>query len=122
MTDGTEKVIKIAEDIAATLRGNRIIMKDASTFAGTDLLPAAALFFGCEEPSPPSFGYFEDLLRHINLASRPLGIFTHSSQKAVQYLVRMVKDSEAALNPEPFLAVHSGDIKKWTTMVLTGKC
>ena len=121
VTDGTEKVKKMADDIASVLKGNSVLIKDASSFAGTDLLPAEILFFGCEKPSPPSFGYFEDLLQHINLAGRSLGIFTPGSKKAAQYLGRMVKASEAALFPEPLSSDSSKEIKKWTAMVMAGQ-
>ena len=118
ITDGTEKVKIMAEDIAAALKGNKILIKDALSFIGTDLLPAELLFIGCEEPSPPSFDFFEDLLQHINLANRPLGIFSPSSNEAVLYLDRIVRDSEAALYSEPFFANNNGDIEKWTARVL----
>ena len=125
VTDGAEKVNKMAENIAAALEGNSVIKSisniDASTFAGTDLLPADVLFFGCEKPSPLTFGYIEELFQHINLARRTLGVFSPNSKEAVQYLVHITKDSEAALNPAPFFAEPSGNIEKWTAMVLTGK-
>jgi len=121
VTDGAEEIKKMAENIAAALEGNSILIKDGSNFAGTDLLPADVLFFGCEKPSPPSFGYLEELLQHINLAGRTFGVFSPNSEEAIQYLIRMAKDSDAALNAEPFLAENSGNIKKWTTMVLAGK-
>ena len=120
VTDGTQKITKMAEDIAIALKENTVLIKDASSFNGTDLLPAHVIFLGCEEPSPPSFHYLEDLFKHINLASRLLGIFTSGSEKTVKYLVRMVRDSEATLFPTYFLAEKSGDIFKWSTMVLAG--
>ena len=121
LTDGTERVKKMAEDIAIVLKGNSILLKDASAFAGNDLLPAKVLFFGCEDPSPPSFGYFEILLQHINLAGRFLGVFSHNSIEAVQYLARMAKKSDVSLCPKPFFAKNSKDLEKWATIVLTGK-
>ena len=121
VTDGVEKVNKIAEDIAATLKGNKVLIKDVSAFVGTDLLGADVLFFGCEEPPSSNFGYFEEILQHINLAGRTLGVFSLNSIKAVQYLARMAKDSEAALNPKPFFATKPIDLGKWTAMVLTGQ-
>jgi len=119
--DGTQKVKKTAEDIAVALKGNKVVLKDASVFAGTDLLPADVVFIGCDEPSPPSFRYLDDLFQHINLAGRPLGIFSSGSDKTIQYLTKMVKDSEVALYPEPFIIKNSGDIKNWITMVLAGR-
>ena len=121
VTDGTHQVKKMAEDIAAALRGSKVLLKDASSFTGTDLLPANVLFFGCEEPSPPSFEYIEDLLQHINLAGRSIGIFSSGSMNAVQYLARMVRYSEASLNPEPFVAENYQDIDKWTNITFMCK-
>ena len=121
VTDGTEKVKKMAENIAAALKGNKILLKDSSSFSGTDLLPAEILFFGCEKPSPPSFDYFETLLQHINLAGRPLGIFSPNSKEALKYLSRIVKDSEAALYSEAFITENARGIEEWTTRIIAAK-
>ena len=118
VTDGTEKVTNIAKAIAAALKGKKVLIKDASAFAGTDLLPAEILFFGCEEPSPPSFGYLDEMLRHINLAGRVCGVFSPSSVKAVQYLNRMLKSSGVTFNAEPLIAEKSGGIKEWAAKVI----
>ena len=61
VTDGAENVNKMAEDIAAALKGNKILVKDVSAFVGTDILQADVLFFGCENPPSTSFGYFEEI-------------------------------------------------------------
>ena len=121
VTDGTIRVKKMAEKIAIALEGNEIFMKEASSFAGNDILPAELIFLGCEEASPPSFDYLEELLQHINLANRPLGIFSPNSKDAIKYLSRIVMDSEAALYREAFLAENSDNIMKWTARVLASK-
>jgi hypothetical protein len=104
VTDGAESTAKIAGDIAIALEGNKVSVKTASGFEGTDLLPADVFFIGCEAPKPASFSYLAELLRHINLAGRPCGVFSSGSEKAAKYLAGLLKDSEAALNPEPFFA------------------
>jgi hypothetical protein len=121
VTDGAEKVNKMAQDIAAVLEGHHTLIKEASAFLGTDLLPAEVLFIGCEEPSPRSFAYFEEVLQHINLAGRFLGVFSPNSRKAIQYLTSIVINSEAALNPKPLFGENLGDISKWAPMVLAGE-
>ena len=121
VTDGADKLKKIANDIIGALKGYKVLIKDASSFEGTDLLPAEAFFFGCEKPLPSSFDYIEDLLQHINLAGRPLGVFSSNSEKAVEYLIQIAVDSDVALYPEPFFTENSGDLQKWTSKVLAGK-
>ena len=101
ITDGSEETAKMAAGIAAALRGNKVSIKNASDFKGNDILPADAFFLGCEKAGPDSFTYLADLLKHINLAGRPCGIFSPGSEKAVKYLATLVHDCEAALNPEP---------------------
>ena len=119
ITDGSGETAKMAAGIAGVLNGNKVLVKAASDFEGTDLLPAGAFFLGCEKPGPPSFAYLEDLLKHINLAGRPCGVFSPGSEKAVKYLAGLLKDSEAALNPEP-LTASGKNMKKWAENVISG--
>ncbi|MDR0314065.1 MAG: hypothetical protein LBI14_10780 [Treponema sp.] len=121
VTDGTPKVNEMAKDIAAGLKGNKVLLKEASAFAGTDLLPAKVLFFGCEEPNSPSFNHIEKLLGHINLADRSIGFFSPKSKKAVQYLAKIAKDSEAFCVPEPLLEDNSAKTHEWAAKVMQGK-
>jgi hypothetical protein len=106
ITDGTELIEVIAKSIKKTLTGltcddstdtnNKLNIKicSAENFNGTDLLPSEIFFIGCNEPNPPSFSYLEDMLNHINLASRKCGIFS-GNKKAIKYLDSIVKDCEA---------------------------
>ena len=122
ITDGSGATAKMAEGVASALKGNEVSVKSASDFKGNDILPAEAFFLGCEEPRPDSFAYLSDLLKHINLAGRPCGIFSPDSEKAAKYLAGLVRDSEAALNPELLIgAKGSGsDISKWAKKVVSG--
>jgi hypothetical protein len=97
------------------------LIKEASVFEGTDLLPADVLFFGCEGPNPDSFNYIEQLFGHINLAGRSMGVFSHNSKEAVQYLVKIAKDSEVFCVPEPLFADNSANAHKWAARVMLGK-
>ena len=119
ITDGTEKVTAMAEKIAKTLRGSRVLIKEASGFAGTDLLPAEVVFIGCSEPSPPCFGYLYELLQHINLAGRKCGVFSPSSKKALQYLKGMLKSCEITLNPTQMTEANSAETENWTASVFS---
>ena len=110
----------MAKIMAETLKGNKVQIKDISAFAGTDLLPAEVLIIGCEEPSPPSFSYLDEMLQHINLAGRVCGVFTPASKKTAQYLIRMLKSSEAGIYAEPLLTEKPGDIQKWTAGIIAG--
>jgi hypothetical protein len=114
--DGTGQVAKMADDIAAVLKGYTVTIKAASEFAGTDLLPADMFFIGCEAPKPASFDYLSDLLKHINLAGRSCGVFSPESEKAASYLAGLLADSEAALYPQPLFA-DSPDIAAWVEKI-----
>ena len=118
VTDGSAGMAKLAGDIAAALKGNKVSTKAASDFKGNDLLPADAFFLGCEKPRPAAFAYLADLLKHINLAGRPCGVFSSGSEKAAKYLAGLVKDCEAALNPEPLLT-GGGGVKNWAQSVVS---
>ena len=117
VTDGSPKTEKMAGEIAATLEGNKVMMKTASEFMGNDILPADAFFLGCEKPNPGSFAYLADLLKHINLAGRSCGVFSSGSEKAAKYLAGLVKDCEAALNPEPLFA--GAAVENWAQSVVS---
>ena len=118
VTDGTEKTVKMAGDIAKALKGHKVSIREASAFAGTDLLPAQVLFFGCGESSPPSFEYLYEMLGHINLAGRSCGVFSPSSAKAGKYLTQMVKSSEITLNPEILTEANLSGLSEWAAKVI----
>jgi len=117
VTDGTPKTEKMAADIAGALKGNKVLTKTAAEFAGNDILPADAFFLGCENAAPDSFTYLTDLLKHINLAGRSCGVFSPGAKKTAGYLAGLVKDCEAALNPE-FLTGPAG-IENWAQKVIS---
>jgi len=118
ITDGSGETAKMAAGIASALKGNTVSIKNASDFKGNDILPADAFFLGCEKPRPESYSYLADLLKHINLAGRPCGIFSPGSEKAVKYLSGLVRDCEAALNPKPLTAAVK-DTGSWAQKVIT---
>jgi hypothetical protein len=118
LTDGAESTHKMAERIGAVFKEAQVRILSASDFSGTDILPADVCFLGCEEPSPPSFAYLEQLLKHINLVGRPCGIFSPKSREAIRYLSGMVHDAEMRLSPEPFLDAEPPDLPSWVTKVI----
>ena len=120
LTDGSEKVAEIAAGISKALKGNKVTVKEASVFEGTDLLPAEILFIGCCESSPSSFGYVDEMLRHINLAGRRCGIFA-SSAKAAQYLKKLLKSSEISVDQKILTDANPAGIAGWTAGILAGK-
>ena len=114
----------MAEGIATALKGNKVSVKTVSEFKGNDILPAEAFFLGCEKPRPESFVYLADLLKHINLAGRPCGVFSPvsgagGSQKTAKYLASLIRDSEAALDPEPLITGSAAVTKKWAQKVIS---
>jgi hypothetical protein len=114
--DGTEQAAKMADDIAAVLKGDKVTIKAASEFAGTDILPVDMFFIGCEDPKPSSFDYLSDLFKHINLAGRSCGVFSPKSEKAAAYLADLLADSEAVLYPQPLFA-DGTDVAAWVEKI-----
>ena len=118
VTDGSGETVKMAAGIASALKGDQVLIRNASEFKGNDILPADVFFLGCEKPGPESFTYLADLLKHINLAGRPCGIFSPGPGKAVKYLAKLVHDCEAALNPEA-LTGSVKDTGSWAKKVIS---
>jgi len=107
VTDGTETIQFIAQSLAKTLADYDVKIRTGGEFEGTDLLPAGLFFLGCEKEKPDSFAYLEEMLSHINLASRKCGIFS-VDKDALKYLESIVKDCETDL-AKPFMAADSKD-------------
>jgi len=118
VTDGAAETERIAAGIAGALKGSKVLTKTAAEFAGNDILPADAFFLGCENNAPDSFAYLTDLLKHINLAGRPCGVFSSGTKKTTGYLAGLVKDCEAALNPEHLTGSALG-VKGWAKNVIS---
>jgi hypothetical protein len=108
-----ESTQRMAEQIETALTGCKVVNIPANDFSGTDILPADVCFFGCESPDPPSFAHLEEVLRHINLAGRPCGLFSPESGRVLEYLSGIVRDSELALHAEPLFSSGAGRIKHW---------
>jgi len=124
ITDGTEAIQSLSLNIQEAL--NTIKEKKIKTticsardFQGKEILPSELFFIGCEAPSPSSFAWLEEMLSHINLASRKCGIFSVKT-KAISYLRSILKDSEAEI-AEPLVAedgkVKKTDINKWVKQI-----
>jgi len=109
ITDGTESIQSAAKIIFDALTEFNVKTCTAVNFEGTDLLPADIFFLGSENPKHESFAYLEDLLSHINLASRKCGIFS-TNENAIQYLRGILKDSDADLSE--LLLVMGNEEKK----------
>ncbi|GHV81756.1 hypothetical protein AGMMS49991_03140 [Spirochaetia bacterium] len=76
------------------------------------------MLLGCEGPHPACFAHLEDVLRHINLAGRPCGLFSPRSAEAIAYLSGIVRDSELAVHETPLMSSEPGEsepgaIKRW---------
>jgi adenine phosphoribosyltransferase len=119
ITDGTEATQKMASDLVRVMKGARVVSIIAPDFAGTDILPAEVYFFGCEEPKPASFSYLAEVLKHINLVGRPCGIFSPQSEKAIEYLSALVRDSELALYFKPLFEKDINQAKPWADQVIS---
>jgi len=115
ITDETEAIRSLSLNIQEALNTIdseiKILAKicPAQDFRGKEILPADLFFIGCEDPSPSSFAWLEEMLSHINLASRKCGIFSVKA-KSISYLNSILKDCEAEIAGS-FLA-ENGKIKK----------
>jgi len=120
ITDGTKTIESLAKPIKQALAGFSVDIYSADKFAGNDLFPVDIFFLGAQEPNPASFSYLEEMLAHINLASRKCAVFS-TSQKALKYLGKILKDSEAAQG-DTLLSLDGGyqesDINKWVKGLL----
>jgi len=110
ITDGSESIKNIAEIISGSLSGFKVKICAACEFDGTDLLAADVFFIGCENASPSSFKYLEDMLSHVNLALRNCGIFT-VKEKSIKYLTKILSSCEAKMG-EPLFAGDAEKLKK----------
>ena len=118
ITDGSKPVRMTALFIKETLTDYKVKICSPKKFAGTDLLPVDAFFIGSKKQRVKNFAYLEELLAHINLASRKCGIFG-LNDKAIKYLKTLTNDCEAdikdlLLNIEDSLSnANKSAIKKW---------
>lgn len=96
----------------------RVVVRNASEFTPVDILPADGYFFGCENARPSSFAELERVLKGINLAGRPCGLFSLASTEAIEYLRSIVRDADLRLHPTPFLLSKKGDIGLWAAETL----
>ncbi|GMO54969.1 MAG: hypothetical protein Ta2G_13960 [Termitinemataceae bacterium] len=110
--------------IVTKLFGNDIKVVHGMNFEGTDILPIDFLFIGCNRPSPASFAYFEDVLKHINLAGRECALFSTSAQfgkHAIQYMSKIISDSEIKLCAVPLVTKSINELQSWVCDIIEGR-
>ena len=120
VTDGTDRIQKIAVNISDALTGFEVKVCSADKFEGTDILPADVFFLGSSQDSPSSFSYIEELLKHINLAPRKCAVFT-VELKTLNYLCAIIKDCEAKMGAPLHVASKEPDLSalnKWVKSVI----
>jgi hypothetical protein len=119
ITDGTKPIRSIALLIKEVLVDFKVKICPAKKFIGTDLLAADIFFIGSKRAKPKSFLYLEDMLAHINLASRKCGVFS-INEKSLNYLRGILAASEANLTqPQIFSEekIEKSVVKKWVTKI-----
>lgn len=116
--DGSDKIRRVATSLAERFKGKKVVLMEGADFAATDLLPADTILIGCEHPHPSSFAELERVLKGINLAGRPCGLFSLASNEAIGYLRDIVRDADLRIVPEPYFADHSDDVGSWTAEIL----
>ncbi len=109
---------KAVEAMRKSIGDARFVIRKAADFAPVDVLPADAYFIGCESPSPASFSEVERVLKGINLAGRPCGLFSLASMAAIEYLRAVVRDADLRLHPKGFLLEGASDIGPWAAETL----
>lgn len=115
ITDGTDSIQTIAQLISQALTGFKVKVCPAEHFDGTDLLAADLFFVGCSKAKPSSFSYFEQMLSHINFASRKCGIFS-VNEKTLKYLSKILKDCEVDIGAPLYVAskkIPEPALKNW---------
>jgi len=124
LVDESNPLKEVGRQLAMHLAPAHVTIVDAVDFSATDILPADACFLGCREPHPARFSEVERVLKGINLAGRPCGLFTLSAKSAIEYLRSITRDAELAVFSEPLIyeALKSGDrapqVKAWVQSVL----
>ena len=124
LVDESDAIKEVGRQIASHMASVHVAIVEAADFAATDMLPADAYFLGCQEPHPARFSEVERVLKGINLAGRPCGLFTLSSKSAIEYLRSISQDAELAVFSDPlfFDALKPEDraprVKAWVHSVL----
>ncbi|WP_304222343.1 hypothetical protein [Gracilinema caldarium] len=124
LVDDSDVIKDVGRQLAVHLAPAHVAIVDAADFAATDMLPADAYLFGCQEPHPARFSEVERVLKGINLAGRPCGLFTLSSKSAIEYLRAITQDAEVAVFSEPLLYEvlppenRAARVKSWVQSVL----
>lgn len=124
LVDESDAIKDVGRQLAVHLEAVHVAIVDAADFAATDLLPADAYFFGCQQPHPARFSEVERVLKGINLAGRPCGLFTLSAKSAIEYLRSITQDAELAVFHEPLLyealkpVDRAPQVKAWVHSVL----
>jgi hypothetical protein len=120
ITDGTKTIRSAALHIKESLEGYKVKICPAKRFIGTDLLAADIFFIGSKKAKPKSFTGLDEMLSHINLASRKCGIFS-VSEKTINYLRGILEACEADLK-EPLLVseeeIKKSAVNKWINRLL----
>jgi hypothetical protein len=126
--DNGDDTRRVTEHITATLGKAPFadwsaVVSSVKGFSPTLLLSAHAFLIGCEKPELPEFSDIKELLKHINLAGRPCGVFS-TQANAIKYLSGLVRDSEAALGSPLIVengAVDRRKLHKWLGGIIGDK-
>lgn len=104
--------------VAKELHKHKVVVLEGSDFAATDILPADACFFGCASARSSAFEELVRVLKGINLAGRPCGLFSTAPGAAVEWLRDISRDSELAVHRDALTSASSSNIASWVDDVL----
>ena len=120
ITDGTKPIRAIALLIKESLSDFKVKICPAKRFDGTDLLASDIFFIGSKRAKPKSFLYLEDMLSHINLASRKCGLYS-LNEKSLNYLRGILAASEANLTQPQLFSEEKNEkpaVNKWVNKLI----
>lgn len=119
--DGTADLEKVAEELKKKCSDASVVIRSGEDFSATDLLPADAFFFGCSSPKPASFAELERVLKGINLAGKPCGLFALAGGKTIMYLRSIVEDADLAVNSATHVSASVENLGAWVSETLKGR-
>lgn len=119
VTDTDPGIQALAGKIARELHKYKVVTLECSDFAATDILPADACFLGCSEAKTRCFSELERVLKGINLAGRPCGLFSNEPGAAIEWLRGLCRDSELVVHSEALTAGSVSNLSSWVGEVLS---
>lgn len=118
VTDTDPAIKELSALIVKELHKYKVVVLEGSDFAATDILPADACFFGSAKAHCSTFDELARVLKGINLAGRPCGLFSTEAGAAIEWLHDLSRDSELAVHRDALTGTSSSNVVSWVADVL----